>query len=858
MKRLFLSIITILSICSCSMDKALLLEPGIARELAQMRKGSISNLKYKIHFNIPESKKELVNGDITIDFNLDKNKYTGKMVLDFKPDASLPEGTNQIKSVMVNGKDAKYQFNNEHIVLKKQLFKSGDNSVKIEFISGNASLNRRDDMMYTLLVPDRARTLFPCFEQPDMKAIYSLTLDMPKQWIAVGNSKVLQSVKSKDGKRKSLIFAPTEPLSTYLFSFVTGEFKAEIFSSDNNKCSVDSITIFYREKEEQKVKQLRGIADEVFASLKWMEDYTGVKYPFSKYDLIILPGFQYGGMEHTGATLYNNGRMFVPEKPTIQQLLARTQLIAHETAHMWFGDYVTMNWFSDVWVKEVFANFFASKIVEPIHPEVNFALNDLSFYTSSYSEERTSGTTPIEQILPNLKYAGLIYGNIIYQKSPVVMKMLYAKLGAEKFKKAIRQYLNKYKYSNASCEDLINIFAANSSDSLTTSKWCNYWFYGSGMPEAIVLNPTGNIKEAKVVCDSSDQILKNDTIKITEAVSPYFKSGHFIWPNTDGSFYGYINLDKNSIEFIMRNLYNTDLTGDSPLLRKSTLITLYENYLHGKIAPSVFIECLGQYLIKEKHKQILPYIISLISTVEERDGDVVFEDVLAAKEMTISEYAEKMLLDYSKSNADKNFATQAFMTFSSISDSKEGQELLYKIWSSGNTSNIPIKGLNLSPDDFTGLAYKLCVHSQSQTYIDKILATQRARITNPDKIAEFDFVSRAVTCDTAKLDKVFASLLTIEGRRPEPWALKTLSLLNNHCREQYSRKYILQGLENLEEIQRTTDIFFPSNWIGSLIGGHYSKEAASIVDNFILSHNNYPVLLMNKIKQKRYYMPQTN
>lgn len=89
------------------------------------------------------------------------------------------------------------------------------------------------------------------------------------------------------------------------------------------------------------------------ASLHWLEDYTGVSYPFAKYDFIILPGFQYGGMEHTGATLYNDNQMFLSEHPTPDEELRRTELIAHETAHMWFGDLVTMNWFDDVWTKEV-------------------------------------------------------------------------------------------------------------------------------------------------------------------------------------------------------------------------------------------------------------------------------------------------------------------------------------------------------------------------------------------------------------------------------------------------------------------------------------------------------------------------
>ena len=162
----------------------------------------------------------------------------------------------------------------------------------------------------------------------------------------------------------------------------------------------------------------------MFDALEWQEDFTGIPYPFAKYDVIILPGFQYGGMEHTGATLYTDRRMFLDEHPTLNERLSRSSLIAHETSHMWFGDYVTMKWFDDVWTKEVFANYFASRIVEPLYPDVNHRLNFIRDYIpASYSEDRTSGANPIKQDLDNLRNAGLVYGNIIYDKSPVIMEM---------------------------------------------------------------------------------------------------------------------------------------------------------------------------------------------------------------------------------------------------------------------------------------------------------------------------------------------------------------------------------------------------------------------------------------------------
>lgn len=213
-----------------------------------------------------------------------------------------------------------------------------------------------------------------------------------------------------------------------------------------------------------------------------MEEYTGIPYPFAKYDFVILPGFQYGGMEHTGATLYNDGRMFLGPNPTLSDSLARTELIAHETAHMWFGDLVTMEWFDEVWTKEVFANHFAAWISEPLYPEVNHRLNRLrSFSTAALSEDRTEGTVSISQELPNLSYAGLVYGQIIYNKAPVMMEKLIGIMGPEAFREGIRTYLERYSYGNATWDDLVGIL-----DSLTSADLRGFsraWVYGKGMPD---------------------------------------------------------------------------------------------------------------------------------------------------------------------------------------------------------------------------------------------------------------------------------------------------------------------------------------------------------------------------------------
>src|SRR6185503_18218790 len=168
--------------------------------------------------------------------------------------------------------------------------------------------------------------------------------------------------------------------------------------------------------------------------------------------------FQFGGMEHPGAIFYSASGLLLDESATENQILNRASVIAHETSHMWFGDLVTMQWFNDVWMKEVFANFMAAKIVNPAFPKLNHDLRFLTeHYPPAYAVDRTEGTHPIRQELANLNEAGSLYGAIIYEKAPIVMRQLERILGPAKLQEGLQVYLKQFAFANATWQDLIKI-----------------------------------------------------------------------------------------------------------------------------------------------------------------------------------------------------------------------------------------------------------------------------------------------------------------------------------------------------------------------------------------------------------------
>src|SRR4051812_8490841 len=441
---------------------------GISEALAHERSARITNLRYDLAFTIPAEKTKPVGGRALIRFTLADTEQP--VVLDYAPDRA-----GFLRSVEANGVPAEVRQVNGHIIVPKEALRAGDNSLSFDFNAGDAPLNRSDDFLYTIFVPARAHQAFPCFDQPDLKARWSLALDVPEGWQALGNGAELER-ETRDGRTRLRLVA-TQPISTYLFAFAAGKFSVE--QADRNG---RTFRMFHRETDAAKVARNRDAIFDLHAStLQWLEQYTGIPYPFGKFDFLLVPAFQFGGMEHPGAIFYNASGLMLDESATQDQMLGRASVIAHETAHMWFGDLVTMRWFTDVWMQEVFSTRRGAKIVNPQFPAINHDLRYLVEYCpSACGADRTAGTNEIRQPLGNLDEAGTLYGAIIYQKAPIVMRQLETLLGSDQFRDGLREYLKKYSYGNATWPELISILDARTPEDLAA--WSHGWVEERGRP----------------------------------------------------------------------------------------------------------------------------------------------------------------------------------------------------------------------------------------------------------------------------------------------------------------------------------------------------------------------------------------
>jgi aminopeptidase N len=596
-----------------------------------------------------------------------------------------------------------------------------------------------------------------------------------------------------------------------------------------------TISLYHCETDTARTSQCDEILGEVFASLEWLEHYTSIPYPFAKYDLVIIPGFQFGGMEHTGATLYNDRLLFLPPQATLNERLARTSLIAHETSHMWFGDYVTMKWFGEVWTKEVFANYYASVISEPLYPDIDHRLGFmLSYAPLSYAEDRTEGANPIQQQLDNLQDAGLVYGNIIYDKSPMMMRQLVSKIGEETFREGISRYLRQHAYGNATWDELISTL-----DSLTTEdlkSWSSSWVDGVGMPvyrltskgRKLTITQEGTFCPQKLMLNvDGKEITADCSERQTTLRLP--SGAHSIIPNSDGMAYGYFALDGELLDMSVEAME----AGDA-LLRGATLINLDEALWRGDIDPRLYTHRLTAHLANETNPLLFNLCVNQLRTAHTRYADSTDEEL------------ERVLSDILFHDESTSRKVTVLRALADVMDSPQAIDTIYRLWL-GETS---IEGLKISDVDAMSISYQLAVRMPERA--DSIVELQRSRLQSENLREEYNFVSPSVSPRQHERDALFERLLTAEGRSVEPWTERALANLNHRYRRDEMMRYVWRGLEAVEDVKRTGDIFFPKRWVTMLISGQRPEEVVPLVKQYLAGRPDYPEMLKRKILMNAY------
>ncbi len=803
------------------------IETGVARPLALDRAARISNLRYALSLDIPAVVSEPITGRVEVTFDL--REASRPVVLDFS------QPPDHLRAVTARGRLASVTIDRGHIVIPPAYLSEGRNAVAIEFTAGDESLNRHDDFLYSLFVPARASVAIPVFDQPDLKARWRVSLTVPRDWQALSNGREAGRVVA--GDRAHVTFDETRPIPTYLLALVAGRFAVETAVRDGR-----TFRMFHRESDARKVARNRDTIFDLHArALSWMTTYTGIGYPFGKFDFVLVPSFQFGGMEHPGAIYYNADNLLLDESATQNQELNRANTISHETAHMWFGDLVTMSWFDDVWMKEVFANFFAAKIVNPSFPGVN---HDLRFllqnYPAAYDVDRTAGANPIRQPLDNLSEAGSLYGAIIYQKAPIVMRQLELLMGADALRDGLREYLATNAYGNASWTDLVHVLDDRTPRDL--SGWSQAWVSRTGRPTITVdlestatsisrltlrqSDPTGNNAswpqrltvllgrglEAEALAITIDGAVTT----VPDAVGR--PKPEWVLPTGGGLGYGDFVLDAATQMSLSTGAH---LIRD-PLTRGSALLALWESMLDGRVPVAAMRDELLVELSTEGNELLLQWTL-------EQTRVVFWRLTPAADRAALATRLEPILRDGLNRAGTASIKAAWFATIRAVATRRETLEWLESIW----RRDARINGLPLAETDEADLALDLAVRDVPNA--EAMLDAQLARFINPDRRARFAFILPAVSRDQAVRERFFDGLRDVRNRAHEAWVLDAVRYLHHPLRATSSATLVRPALELVWDIQRTGDIFFPKRWTDATLAGYKSPAVAAEVRAFIAS-----------------------
>jgi len=753
------------------------IEPGVSLKLAEHRARTISGTNYELSFTIPENQDEEIGGLVNIAFDLSDSSQP--VQLDFR------ESADKIKNVTTNGDESAFRFVNEHVVIPADELVTGRNEIRISFTAGSSSLNRNPEYLYTLFVPDRARTAFPLFDQPNLKATFELSLMIPPGWTTMAISPVLEVRETDYGALHR--FAQSDLISSYLFSFVAGKFE-----TISRNVGGRQMTMLHRETDTDKVaRNINEIFNLHVAALDWLEEYTGIDYPYDKFGFALIPAFQYGGMEHVGAIQYRASNLFLEEAPSDTQLLSRAALIAHETAHMWFGNLVTMEWFNDVWTKEVFANFMAAKIVNPRFPDINHDLNFLvRHYPSAYSVDRTAGANPIRQNLPNLNEAGQLYGAIIYNKAPIMMRKLEKLIGEDMFRECMQEYLARFSFANATWPALIEILDRKSDENLRA--WSEVWVHTPG----------------------------RDVIESQWNTAAEGEGGPLRYGLVPANF---------------RGLDSWETLGEVD--RAATLINLYEGLLAG-IGPRALVYFRELVIIVQQEENDLVLDLAL-DQLQQIYWILLQTDDRDANAPVLEQVLWEAMLRQREASKRKVF----LQAYASIALTPDGLARIRDVWSgAAQVDNLP-----LAENDLIDIAQLLAIKLPDEA--DSIIKSQIARTENPDNLRKIDFIAPSLSADQAVRDAFFASLSDEANRLTESWVLDALANLHYPLRTAASERYILPSLELLQEIQVTGDIFFPKRWLDETLRNYRSTSAVTTVRTFLEVRPDYNEQLGMKILQ---------
>jgi len=394
--------------------------------------------------------------DVFLDVDFDALKFSGKVRIDMSStgDINLDAVDLEVTGVKTNGQNVPFKQHGNVVDIQTGRFSGPlevDYKGKVsESLTGFYKAPYGDKYILTThFEAGHARRLLPCIDHPAYKADFKLTVRTRNDLSVISNMPV--ESEKKEGNKKTVTFHKTPKMSTYLLYLGIGRFEED--KNRHNKTELYTASVV---KPDGKIKT--GLAFEAAQkSLEFYEKYFGIPYDLPKLHLIAVPEFAYGAMENWGAITFREILLHADKDTSTSTRKSIAEVIAHEIAHMWFGDLVTMKWWDDLWLNESFATFMAYKVVDWAYPQWKIWQDFVKNSTGgAMARDALNSTHPIEAKVRSPEEIEELFDEISYGKGASILRMIEAYIGPDKFQKGVSNYLKQFRYSNASGSDLWN------------------------------------------------------------------------------------------------------------------------------------------------------------------------------------------------------------------------------------------------------------------------------------------------------------------------------------------------------------------------------------------------------------------
>lgn len=600
-------------------------QANLTHKEAQFRTDVLSLDSYHLHLDLSQAR-DHEHTTYPVSTRIEFSTTTPEIFLDYL-------GA-EISNLSINGNPVDVDFHDGRIYLH-DLPTGEEVTVEINSLSSYSrsgqGLHRMLDTadgntyLYSHLEPSDARRIFPCFEQPDLKAKFHVKLSAPAEWEILANQPEVS--RDTSGEVATVQFAPTPLLSTYLTSFAAGPYtsKSQTWTAPDGSLTVDLRSL-------ARASMADYLDDEILEltarGMDFFHENFAYPYPWGKYDSIFVPEYNLGAMENPGLVTFTESYLF-RSAPTRAQHAARTNTILHEMSHMWFGDLVTPQWWDDLWLKESFAEYMGADA--SVHATqykeawTNFAGSRKNW---AYLQDQLPTTHPIKAVIPDVDAARQNFDGITYAKGAAALKQLVHYVGREEFYAGARDYFQAHAFGAATFDDLLNALRNHTDRDLEA--WSNAWLKTSGpdtlTPEIRIQGD--NIESLEIHATADEEVRphrlsialfdahlhRTDTFDVdiaagssTTAISEARgkPAPSLVLLNDGDHTYAKVRFDDNSLETVRTNL--SQLTGgaEEELSRAVIWTALWNMTRDGKWPAKEFIATVLEHAPKEDSADLM-------------------------------------------------------------------------------------------------------------------------------------------------------------------------------------------------------------------------------------------------------------